>query len=311
MRKNYFLWTAMLGLFFYETTIIAFLWFGDPPEWFRVHFYSLSWWPFLILVETTAQILRGYSLLYTNPKDFLWLCCFSVPFWTAFEILNTIIKNWIYVGLPEGSMMMPLRWLGYIIAYASVLPVIRVYIDLLGTDRHRPASIEVPALAQKPIFSTVSIAIALALLLLCVRYPQTFYPLAWAFPFFLTEPLVLRENPRKSYLLSWQHGQWLITLKTIGAGLLAGATWEFLNWQAQAKWIYTIPHDVVLFKIFEMPILGYLGFGAFAICAESFSNLMLTNIKTKQRLLWKAGLTLGAAISLLGFAMIDQYTWVK
>ncbi len=40
--------------------------------------------------------------------------------------------------------------------------------------------------------------------------------------------------------------------------------WEFWNYWAATKWTYTVPYlgDV---KIFEMPILGYLGFPPFAL----------------------------------------------
>lgn len=47
------------------------------------------------------------------------------------------------------------------------------------------------------------------------------------------------------------------------AGTLCGLLWEFWNYYAVTKWFYEIPF-VGFFKIFEMPILGYLGYGPFA-----------------------------------------------
>jgi hypothetical protein len=57
---------------------------------------------------------------------------------------------------------------------------------------------------------------------------------------------------------------WLL----FAAGLLCGFLWESWNWLAVARWRYHVPYlgDV---KIFEMPVLGYLGFMPFAV--ESFA----------------------------------------
>jgi len=48
------------------------------------------------------------------------------------------------------------------------------------------------------------------------------------------------------------------------SGLLCGVLWEFWNYWARSKWIYTVPIMENL-KVFEMPLPGYLGFPAFAL----------------------------------------------
>ena len=60
-------------------------------------------------------------------------------------------------------------------------------------------------------------------------------------------------------------------------GLLCGVLWEFWNYWSRAQWHYTVPimEDV---KIFEMPLLGYFGFPAFAL--ECFTMYVFV------RLLW-------------------------
>jgi hypothetical protein len=40
--------------------------------------------------------------------------------------------------------------------------------------------------------------------------------------------------------------------------------WEFWNYWALAKWTYTVPYLDHL-KVFEMPVLGYLGFPPFVL----------------------------------------------
>jgi len=53
-------------------------------------------------------------------------------------------------------------------------------------------------------------------------------------------------------------------LSLLAAGLMCGFFWEFWNYWAITKWYYNVPY-VGFFKIFEMPILGYLGYLPFAL----------------------------------------------
>jgi hypothetical protein len=45
--------------------------------------------------------------------------------------------------------------------------------------------------------------------------------------------------------------------------LVCGLFWEMWNFYAMPKWYYTVPYLGFL-KLFEMPILGYLGYIPFA-----------------------------------------------
>ena len=53
-------------------------------------------------------------------------------------------------------------------------------------------------------------------------------------------------------------------LSLLLAGIILGFLWEFWNYWAVIKWKYDIPF-VGFFKIFEMPVLGYLGYFPFAL----------------------------------------------
>jgi len=50
----------------------------------------------------------------------------------------------------------------------------------------------------------------------------------------------------------------------LAAGLVCGFLWEFFNYWAISKWTYTVPY-LGNVKIFEMPVLGFLGFPPFAV----------------------------------------------
>ncbi|MBI2080877.1 MAG: hypothetical protein HYT86_03990, partial [candidate division NC10 bacterium] len=55
-------------------------------------------------------------------------------------------------------------------------------------------------------------------------------------------------------------------------GTICGVLWEFWNYWATAKWHYTVPITAE-WKIFEMPVAGYLGFGPFAVECYLMYNL--------------------------------------
>src|SRR5207248_1147478 len=79
----------------------------------------------------------------------------------------------------------------------------------------------------------------------------------------LLEPLYSRAG-RPSWLADLRGGNASRLFGLLGAGLVCGVLWEFWNYWAATKWTYTVPY-VGGVKIFEMPVLGYLGFPAFAL----------------------------------------------
>ena len=53
-------------------------------------------------------------------------------------------------------------------------------------------------------------------------------------------------------------------LSLLAGGFICGFLWEFWNYWALSKWTYTVPYFGNI-RIFEMPVLGYLGFPPFAV----------------------------------------------
>ena len=62
------------------------------------------------------------------------------------------------------------------------------------------------------------------------------------------------------------------------AALICGFFWEFWNYWAVPKWTYTVPY-VGFFKIFEMPLLGYLGYLPFGLELYAFVIFMSYSVK--------------------------------
>jgi hypothetical protein len=53
--------------------------------------------------------------------------------------------------------------------------------------------------------------------------------------------------------------------------------WEFWNYWAHTKWVYTVP-ILPQIKIFEMPFLGFFGFGPFALECYVATNLLFGRV---------------------------------
>jgi hypothetical protein len=124
---------------------------------------------------------------------------------------------------------------------------------------------------------------------------------------FLLEPWN-RRHARRSFLRDLEAGEAGPFCRTLLAGLLCGLLWETWNFWARTKWIYTVPVFAEL-KLFEMPLLGFLGFPPFAV--ECLVGLRFLRAWAEARP-WTASvpfrlaaLALGAAGVLGVFALVD------
>jgi len=57
------------------------------------------------------------------------------------------------------------------------------------------------------------------------------------------------------------------------AGYVCGFLWEFWNYWAYTKWYYTVP-ILENIKIFEIPAVGFLAYGPFALEIYVMYNLI-------------------------------------
>jgi len=98
-----------------------------------------------------------------------------------------------------------------------------------------------------------------------VAYPRYFFPLVWAWGFLLLEPVNYLLRPEDSLLEDLRRGSFRRPALLLLSGLICGFFWESWNYWAGTKWIYTLPWEWLMrFKLFEMPVAGYLGFPPFA-----------------------------------------------
>jgi len=242
---------------------------GAEP--FTTWLYFFAWWPLLLFLDGLLGRLTGKSFIFQRPREFLRMAFFSVTIWLIFEVFNLWLLNWRYVGLDPRAW---LRWPGYVLAYATVLPGVLLTAEVLaalGVAADLKGKARRVGRWQPPF-----LLIGVALLVLPFLAPHYAFPLIWLGFFFLLDPLVdlMSGNSLTRRLVAGERQRHLCLVL---AGLLCGLWWELWNYPSLSKWVYTLP--VLNFgKIFEMPVLGYLGFVPFALeCAIMYRFLTLVD----------------------------------
>ena len=246
-----------------------------------------AWTGYILLLDASVYSMRGSSWITTNRSEFTFLAIVSIPLWVVFEGYNQLIDNWHYVNLPQNPVV---RYVGYAWAFATISPGIFLTAELVAALRGSRRSADdyrlTPIVYQLPTddyrLTTAdysSIAAGAAMLV---------WPLVWPSPYlaapvflgfiFLLDPINARAGDESLFrdLRAGERGR-LINL--LMAGFICGGLWEFWNFWARAKWIYTVP-IVGDIKMFEMPVLGYFGFPPFAL--ECFTMYVFA-----RRLLWR------------------------
>ena len=230
-------------------------------EPFSTFFYIFAWWTYILFISSVNHLTSRNSLLFDNPREFVWVFLFSTPLWLFFEIYNFRLNNWHYVGIPFEYY---LRWPGYVISFGTVLPSILETKTLLANTgvftRLQGHSIRVTrGLLVRFVL------VGLLMMLFTPFRPDLFFPAVWVGGVLILDPILYRSKGRKASLLAQvERGNYSTFTQLLLSGLICGVLWEFWNYWAEAKWVYSIPYLDFL-RIFELPILGFLGFASFAL----------------------------------------------
>lgn len=248
-------WAGMIGLVAAEWLMFR----GVQP--IATFFTPIVWTCYILLADACVLAIRGHSRLHDEPRRFLSVALLSIPLWLIFEAYNLRLQNWTYTGVPRAW---PLALLGYGWSFATITPSIFETADLIESfGWFRPS---VPVRFSKTTQQGMIIFGVLCLLVPLIA-PQSvaarLFFLVWIGFVFLLDPINCRLG-LPSLIGDLAHGRRSGIHSLFASGFVCGWLWEFWNFWAAAKWHYIFPmfQD---WKIFEMPIPGYLGFLPFAL----------------------------------------------
>jgi hypothetical protein len=245
-------------------SLVAVFWplnWGLPDETHRTAYLFFPLWLGYILVIDALVVLRtGTSMLCRSRRDFFFLFIASAPGWWLFEIINRRTQNWEYRG---SEIFTGLEYiLLSTISFSTVMPAVFETAELARTfrwARRLAHGRRVPS--SRPVLLGL-LAAGIVMLTLTLIWPRCFYPLVWGSVFLILEPLNAFLG-RPTLLDSLRQGDWRPVACLSTGALICGFFWEMWNYFSYPKWVYHTPGAEFL-HVFEMPLLGYLGYLPFA-----------------------------------------------
>lgn len=255
--------------------LIAVMWplnWGLGIDGLRTHmlFFPL-WLGYALVVDALVLKLRGSSLLTRSARGYAMLFLASAPAWWLFEVINWRTQNWSYSAREQFGNID--YFLFATLCFASVVPAVFGTAELVRSGKWMEKLRNGPSIGSKSVWAKAMPFIGVAMLTLIMVWPTYFYPLVWGSAFFLLEPLNARLG-RPTLLDSLTRGDWRPFVALAIGALICGFFWEMWNVYSSPKWFYSTP-GVEFLHIFEMPILGYIGYLPFALELYAIANFLL------------------------------------
>ena len=237
-----------------------------PASWLHLSplgqyaFFPL-WLGYILTADALVLRRKGTSLLTRNPGVFLAMFLASVPIWWLFEGINHFTQNWHYLGAEEYSTLryaLVASW-----HFSIVVPAVFETAELVGSLGFVGRFQRGPSLPLSRRILFGIIVLGVLSLGAIVAWPGYAFPLTWTGVFLVLDPTnYLRGRPSVAEWL--QKGDWRLVVSLGLGALVCGWFWEMWNYWAFPKWYYTIPFAEYA-HVFEMPLLGYLGYLPFGL----------------------------------------------
>ena len=249
-------WLGLIALVCAEFLMVH----GVEPA--ATYFNPLAWTAYILLADAAAFAITGHSRLREEARGFLKMAALSVLLWLIFEAYNLRLANWAYVGLPQGRVE---SWFGYAWSFATITPGIFMtagLIESFGWFKLESRPIRISREAET-FFMVLGAALLVIPILVPKRMGMYLFAFVWLGFLFLLEP-VNHRLLLPSLTGDLARGYRGRVYSFLIAGWVCGWLWEFWNYWAAAKWVYTFP-ILQKWKIFEMPAPGYLAYPVFAL----------------------------------------------
>lgn len=242
--------------------------FGSLSE----HSFFPLWLGYILTANGLSDVLFKSSLLRLLGWSFLRLFAISIPLWWFFEGMNAIVENWHY------HLARPISPVHYFIEtsidFSTVVPAVLSTSFLLTAALQRFG----PTWSKQRLrVSGNGLATAVLIGMGCFSvlplFPNETFPLVWIAPILILEPFAFSVR-YPSLLRDVEANGWTRVFAVMTATTVTGIFWEMWNYYSVPKWTYTIPYAGFC-KVFEMPLLGYLGYPFFGIIVFSYAAIVL------------------------------------
>lgn len=230
-------------------------------------FTPIVWTGYILLADAVLLRLSGRSLIITDRLELVILIVISILCWWIFEFYNAprfwssdTELWWHYHNLEPNPY---LRRVGYDWAFATIFPAMFLTAEIFAKTIFKKLSTFRRLRLSKTALWVLILVGAIAVITPVVVISAWLAPVIWLSFILLLDPI--------NYLRGWpsitgdvSEGNYRRLFALLAGGGWCGILWEFWNYWAISKWTYTVPFFGNI-KIFEMPVLGYLGFPLFAV----------------------------------------------
>jgi len=252
---------------------------GWPLAWIRPNSLQFVWensflflWVgYCLVVDALVWKRTGTSPFTRNHTAYVGMFFLSIPGWWLFEFFNIFLQNWHYLhNRPIGTFEHIIR---SSIHFSIVIPAVLTTAELWSSSRYFTGNMQ----EHPVVFTTREIAIinliGMSMLVSVIGFPRYCYPFVWICLYLIFDSMnMLLGAP--ALLRYLERGNWRpFILLPLGA-LTCGFFWEMWNFYALPKWFYSIPF-FDFFHIFEMPVLGYLGYLPFGLEVFALYHLVI------------------------------------
>ncbi len=254
----------------YGTIGIILILFGELNFIFKIEpfaflFLLILTAGYILVIDALIFKLRKESMICNRFSDFIGLFILSVLFWYFANLFIHNISSWVYsgsVGQHFSFLVMFLRNISDGVAFPAVFETIEL-LKTLNLFKKEQLSIHIN-IKKATLLFLVSLGVV------CLLVPffwssSLSIVFVWISLFLILDPInyLHRQPSIVGDIREGKFGSFII----VGlGGMIVGFLWEFWNYWAVQKWTYNLPFLGFLegVKIFEMPLLGYLGYAIFA-----------------------------------------------
>ncbi|MFC1596706.1 hypothetical protein ACFL5Q_02055 [Planctomycetota bacterium] len=195
-----------------------------------------------------------------NPVAYAALFLISVPAWWLFELLNLRAQNWAYDGAEYFTDLQ--YFLLCSLSFTTVMPAVFGTAELVSTFSWMERIRKGPVLAPRPSIVLGMFVTGWLMLALLLKWPLYFFPFLWASVYLILDPMNVWLRHR-SLLHYTAKGDWRPVITLPLGCIICAFFWEMWNFYSYPKWVYHVPF-VDFLRVFEMPLLGYLGYIPFS-----------------------------------------------
>ncbi len=242
----------------------------------------ITWTGYILCIDAAVFKLRGASFIHTRRTQFLAMLPLSIACWMIFELYNLHLQNWRYITA-ESTMIQAVIacW-----AFATIFPGILETSELIDTllNDNKAAPGHATKVRRAKLYSLIAIGVIFLAtpLLVPTGVAQFLFGLVWVGFVFLLDPLnhVLGVRSLFSELVQGRIDK---VISLFLSGTICGFLWEFWNYWATTRWVYTLPFPPMP-RIFEMPLIGFVGFLPFAVeCYVMYSFFLRVGDRVAHR----------------------------